>query len=187
MMSVLNLNIMYMMIDGVVYKLEVESKNIMVVLIVYLNGEFFGSGCMMFEEIFVKMGSGVDVFEFVDKELFDVFVVGGGFVGVSVVIYIVCKGICIGVVVECFGGQVFDIMSIENFISVKVMEGLKFVVSFEEYVKEYDIDVMNFQCVKCFEKKDLFEFEFENGVVLKSKIVILLIGVCWCNVNVSGE
>lgn len=103
-MSVLNLNIMYMMIDGVVYKVEVESKNIMVVLIVYLNGEFFGSGCMMFEEIFVKMGSGIDVFEFVDKELFDVFVVGGGFVGVSVVIYIVCKGIWIGVVVECFGG-----------------------------------------------------------------------------------
>lgn len=36
-----------------------------------------------------------------------------------------------------------DIMGIENFISVKKIEGFKLVVSFEEYVKEYDIDVMN--------------------------------------------
>lgn len=103
-MSVFNFGIIYIMIDGVVFKEEVESKDIMVVLIVYLNGEFFGSGCMIFEEILVKMGNGLDVLEFFDKDLYDVFVVGGGFVGVSVVIYVVCKGICIGIVVECFGG-----------------------------------------------------------------------------------
>lgn len=41
---------------------------------------------------------------FENKLVFDMLIVGGGLVGVVVVIYFVCKGIVMGVVVECFGG-----------------------------------------------------------------------------------
>ncbi|MEY8817913.1 alkyl hydroperoxide reductase subunit F [Bacillus subtilis] len=172
MMSVLNPNITHTMIDGAAYKAEVESKNIMAVPTVYLNGESFGSGRMTLEEILAKMGSGTDASEFADKEPFDVLVVGGGPAGASAAIYT---------------GQVLDTMSIENFISVKATEGPKLAASLEEHVKEYDIDVMNLQRAKRLEKKDLFELELENGAVLKSKTVILSTGARWRNVNVPGE
>ncbi|MCY7837082.1 alkyl hydroperoxide reductase subunit F [Bacillus haynesii] len=187
MMSVLNPNITHTMIDGAAYKSEVESKNIMAVPTVYLNGESFGSGRMTLEEILAKMGSGTDASELSDKDPFDVLVVGGGPAGASAAIYAARKGIRTGIVAERFGGQVLDTMSIENFISVKRTEGPKLAASLEEHVKDYDIDVMNLQRAKGLEKKDLFHLELENGAVLKSKTVILSTGARWRNVGVPGE
>jgi alkyl hydroperoxide reductase subunit F len=187
MMSVLNPNISHTMIDGAAYKSEVESKNIMAVPTVYLNGESFGSGRMTLEEILAKMGSGTDASELSDKEPFDVLVVGGGPAGASAAIYAARKGIRTGIVAERFGGQVLDTMSIENFISVKRTEGPKLAASLEEHVKDYDIDVMNLQRAKGLEKKDLFHLELENGAVLKSKTVILSTGARWRNIGVPGE
>ena len=57
-MSVLNPNITHTMIDGAAFKDEVESKNIMAVPTVYLNGEPFTSGRKTIEEILAEMGSG---------------------------------------------------------------------------------------------------------------------------------
>lgn len=59
-MSILNNGISHTMIDGAAYKEEVESKDIMAVPTVYLNGEEFGSGRMTIEEILNKLGSGPD-------------------------------------------------------------------------------------------------------------------------------
>ena len=57
LMSVLNPGITHTMIDGAAFKKEVESKNIMAVPTVYLNGESFASGRMTLDEILSKMGS----------------------------------------------------------------------------------------------------------------------------------
>ncbi len=144
-MSVLNPNITHTMIDGAAYKEEVESKNIMAVPTVYLNGEPFGNGRMTLEEILAKLGSAPDASEFADKDPFDVLVVGGGPAGASAAVYAARKGIRTGIVADRFGGQILDTASIENFISVNHTEGPKLAANLEEHVKEYNIDVMRIQ------------------------------------------
>jgi len=186
-MSVLNPGITHTMIDGAAFKEEVESKNLMAVPTVFLNGEVFGSGRMSLEEILAKMGNSEDPSELSNKEPFDVLVVGGGPSGASAAVYAARKGIRTGIVAERFGGQIMDTLGIENFISVKYTEGPKLAASLEEHVKEYDIDVMNLQRAKRLEKKDFIEVELENGAVLKSKAVILSTGARWRNVGVPGE
>ncbi|MFB5198134.1 alkyl hydroperoxide reductase subunit F [Neobacillus sp. KR4-4] len=186
-MSVLNPGISHTMIDGAAYKEEVESKDIMAVPTVFVNGESFGSGRMTLEEILAKMGSGTDAAELSDKEPFDVLVIGGGPAGASAAIYAARKGIRTGIVAERFGGQVMDTMGIENFIGTKYTEGPKLAASLEEHVKEYNVDVMNLQRAKRLEKKDFIAVELENGAILRSKSVILSTGARWRNVGVPGE
>jgi len=187
-MSVLNPNITHTMIDGAAYKEEVESKDILAVPTVYLNGEPFASGRMTIEEILDKLGQGSDAEELSNKEPFDVLVIGGGPAGASAAIYAARKGIRTGIVAERFGGQILDTLTIENFISVKETEGPKLAKALEEHVKEYPVDIMNLQRAKHLEKKgDLIEVELENGAVLKSKTVIIATGARWRNINVPGE
>lgn len=187
LMSVLNPNISHTMIDGGAFKEEVESKDIMAVPTVFLNGEPFSSGRMSLEELLAKLGSAPDASEFADKDPYDVLVVGGGPAGASAAIYAARKGIRTGIVAERFGGQVLDTMSIENFISVRQTDGPKFAASLEEHVKEYNIDVMNLQRAKRLEKKEFIELELGNGAVLKGKTVILSTGARWRNIGVPGE
>ncbi|MEJ9282323.1 alkyl hydroperoxide reductase subunit F [Ureibacillus thermosphaericus] len=187
-MSVLNPNITHTMIDGAAYKEEVESKDILAVPTVFLNGEPFASGRMTIEEILGKLGKGSDVEELSNKDPFDVLVIGGGPAGASAAIYAARKGIRTGIVGERFGGQILDTLTIENFISVKETEGPKLAKALEEHVKEYPVDIMNLQRVKHLEKNgDLIEVELENGAVLKSKTVIIATGARWRNINVPGE
>lgn len=186
LMSVLNPNITSTMIDGAAFKSEVESKEIMAVPSVYLNGEFFESGRMTIDDILAKLGTS-DISEFENKEPYEVLVVGGGPGGASAAIYAARKGIRTGIVAERFGGQVNDTLGIENFISVKYTEGPKLAASLEEHAKEYGIDIMKAQRAKRLEKKDLIEVELENGAVLKSKTVIISTGARWRNLGVPGE
>ncbi|MBU8757068.1 alkyl hydroperoxide reductase subunit F [Priestia megaterium] len=187
LMSILNPSITHTMIDGAAFKEEVESKDIMAVPSVYLNGEFLSSGRMTLEEILAKVSDGPQASDLSNKDPYDVLVVGGGPAGASAAIYAARKGIRTGIVAERFGGQVMDTMGIENFISVKYTEGPKLVASLEEHVKDYGIDVMNLQRAKRLEKKDLIELELENGAVLKSKSLIISTGARWRNVGVPGE
>lgn len=187
LMSILNPGISHTMIDGAVFKEEVESKDVMSVPSVYINGEFFGGGRMTVEEILAKLGTAPDASEFDNKEPFDVLVIGGGPSGASAAIYAARKGIRTGIVAERFGGQVNDTLGIENFISVKYTEGPQLVANIENQVKEYNIDVMKLQLAKRLEKKDLIEIELENGAVLRSKTVIVSTGARWRNVGVPGE
>jgi alkyl hydroperoxide reductase subunit F len=186
-MSILNPGISHTMIDGAVFKAEVENKNVMAVPSLYLNGEFFASGRMTLEEILSKIGKAPDVLDFTNKEPYDVLVVGGGPAGASAAIYAARKGIRTGIVAERFGGQVNDTLGIENFISLKYTEGPQLVASLEQHVKEYGIDVMNLQRVKRLEKKALLELELENGAILKSKSIIISTGAKWRNLGIPGE
>jgi len=186
MMSVLNQNISHTMIDGSVFKDEVESKDIMAVPTVYLNGEFFASGRMDIEEILNKLGS-VDISDNESYEPYDVLIIGGGPAGASAAIYAARKGIRTGIVAERIGGQVQDTLGIENMISIPYIEGPKLAAGLEENVRNNGVDIMKSKRAKRIEKKDLFEVELDNGAVLKSKTVIIATGARWRNVGVPGE
>lgn len=187
LMSILNKNVSHTMIDGAVYKDEAESKDILAVPAVYLNGEFFAGGRMDIEEILNKLGNTTDTSDFEDKDPYDVLIIGGGPAGASAAIYTARKGVRTGMVVQRLGGQVQDTLGIENMISIPYIEGPKLAAGLEENVLRYDVDIMKSKRAKRIEKKDLIEVELENGAILKSKTVILATGARWRNVGVPGE
>jgi alkyl hydroperoxide reductase subunit F len=187
LMSILNQGITHTMIDGAVYKSEVENKDIMAVPSVFLNGEFFESGRMSLEEILLKIGSVPEVSDSTNKEPYEVLIIGGGPAGASAAIYAARKGIRAGVVAERFGGQVRDTLGIENLISVGYIEGPQLAATLEEHVRRYDVDIMSAKRAISLEKKELIEITLENGTILKSKTVILSTGARWRNVGVPGE
>jgi alkyl hydroperoxide reductase subunit F len=185
-MSVLNPHISHTMVDGAVFKEEVESQNIMAVPAVMLNGEMFASGRQSVEEILAKMGSQADVSDINGKE-FDVLVIGGGPAGASAAIYATRKGIKTGLVAERFGGQVMDTMGIENLIGTPYTEGPKLVANFEEHVKHYPVEIMNLQRAKSIRRNELIEVDLESGATVKSKTVIIATGARWKNLGIPGE
>jgi len=186
-MSVLNPNITHTMIDGAAYRDEVESKDIMAVPTIYLNGEFFGSGRMTLHEILGKLDLTTDKSEYENKEPLDILVIGAGPAGASAAIYAARKGVRTGMIADRFGGQVRDTLGIENFIGVKYIEGLQLAQSLEEHIKDYNVEILYPQRVRHIEKKDLIEVELENGATIKSKTVIIATGARWRNVGVPGE
>ncbi len=185
--SVVHPEITHTMVEGSAFKEEVDSKDIMAVPSVYLNGEQFVDGRQTIESILEALGSSADISELNDKDPYDVLVVGGGPAGSSAAIYAARKGIRTGIVAERFGGQVQDTLGIENFITTTYTEGPKLVANMEEHVRDYNVDIMNSMRAKSLEKKDLFELQLENGATLKSKTVVLSTGARWRNIGVPGE
>ena len=190
LMAVLNPKISHTMIDGAIFQDRVNELKIMAVPTVIANGEAFGQGRMLLEEVLAKVDTGAaarDAARLSGKDAFDVLVVGGGPAGASAAIYAARKGIRTGVVSERFGGQVQDTMAIENFISVKETDGPKLSMALEEHVKSYEVDLMNLQRAASLKAGELIEVTLANGAVLKSKSVILATGARWREMNVPGE
>jgi alkyl hydroperoxide reductase subunit F len=140
LMAVLNPKIQHTTIDGALFQAEVETREVMSVPTVFLNGAVFGAGRMGIEEIVAKLDSGSSAREakkIAAKAPFDVLIVGGGPAGAAAAIYAARMGIRTAIVAERFGGQLLDTMSIENFISVPETEGPKMVAHLEQHVRQY--------------------------------------------------
>jgi alkyl hydroperoxide reductase subunit F len=192
-MAALNPNVRHVMIDGALNQTEVETRQIMAVPSVWLNGEPFDDGRMTLAEIIAKVDTGAssrEAAKLAEKAPFDVLVVGGGPAGAAAAIYAARKGIRTGILAERFGGQVMDTMAIENLISVPQTDGPKLGRALEEHVKEYDVDIMNLQRVEALipgTAGGLHEVRLANGAVMKSKSIILATGARWRELNVPGE
>ena len=194
LMAVLNPKVKTVVIDGALFQQEVTDREVMAVPMVYLNGQVFGSGRMLLEEIVSKLDTGAaekEAAKLSAKDAFDVLMVGGGPAGAAAAVYAARKGIRTGVVAERFGGQVNDTMAIENYISVLETDGPKFAAALEAQVRHYEVDIMNLQQVTRLvppaQEGGLVEVELANGGVLKARSVVLSTGARWRNVNVPGE
>ena len=194
LMAAVNPRIQHTMVDGAMFQDVVESRQIMAVPTVYLNGQEFGAGRMTIEEILGKLDTGAAAREaekISAQAPYDVLIVGGGPAGAAAAIYAARKGIRTGILAERFGGQVMDTVSIENFISVKETEGPKLVAQLEEHVKAYDVGIMNLQRADALtpanQPGDYAEVRTVSGATLKAKSVILATGARWRELNVPGE
>lgn len=192
-MAALNPGVSHVAIDGAMFREEVETRKVMAVPAVYLNGEPFGQGRMDLSQIMAKLDTSSiarAAEKIAAKEPFEVLVVGGGPAGAAAAIYAARKGIRTGVVAERFGGQVLDTMGIENFISVQHTEGPKLAAQLEQHVREYDVDIMNLQ--KAAElipagADGLHEVKLQSGASLKARTLILSTGARWRQMGVPGE
>jgi len=194
LMAILNPRVKTVVIDGALFQDEVNTRQVMAVPMVYLNGQVFGSGRMTVEEVVAKLDTGAaarDAAKINAKAPFDVLVVGGGPAGAAAAVYAARKGIRTGIVAERMGGQTNDTMAIENYISVLETDGPKFSAALEAQVRAYDVDIMNLQRVRqvipASELGGWVGVELENGAIVRSRSVILTTGARWRNVNVPGE
>jgi len=190
LMAVINPRIKHVMIDGGLYQEEVKARQIMAVPSIYLNGQPFGQGRMVLDEILAKLdvsGAQRDADKLNDKPVFDMLIVGGGPAASAAAIYAARKGLHTGIVADRFGGQVLDTLSIENFISVQETEGPKLVHALEQHVKSYDVDVMKLQRASALIPGELFTVQLESGASLQAKSVIIATGARWRELNVQGE
>jgi NADH-dependent peroxiredoxin subunit F len=192
-MAALNPGVSHVAIDGALFREEVETRKVMAVPAVYLNGEPFGQGRMDLSQIMAKLDTGTiarAAEKIAAKEPFEVLVVGGGPAGAAASIYAARKGIRTGVVAERFGGQVLDTMGIENFISVQHTEGPKLAAQLEQHVREYDVDIMNLQTATELipaGADGLHEVNLASGASLKARTLILSTGARWRQMGVPGE
>ncbi|MFP1795970.1 alkyl hydroperoxide reductase subunit F [Lonsdalea quercina] len=194
LMSVLNPNITHSAIDGGVFQDEIESRNVMGVPTVFLNGEHFSQGRMTLSEIVNKIDTGASakqVEQLNQRSVYDVLIIGSGPAGAASAVYSARKGIRTGLMGERFGGQILDTVDIENYISVPKTEGAKLATALKSHVDDYDVDVIDAQTatalIPAAEPGMPHQIETASGAVLKSRTVIISTGARWRNMNVPGE
>lgn len=184
--AVLNENVTHTIIDGGIFRDEVESKNIMAVPTVMLENDEFVAGRTSLSEILDKIVGQAEITLDISKP-YDVLIVGGGPAGAASAIYSARKGLRVAMVTDRIGGQVLETFSIENVIGTPYTEGPKLAAALHTHMQDYEIDIIDGYRVEKLEKNDLAVATLDNGQTISGRVAIITTGARWRNVNVPGE
>ena len=158
LMALYNQGITHEMVDGAIYKEEVERLDISAVPTVYANGELLHVGKSTLGELLAKLeekiGAGkIDTLPSAAKE-YDLVVVGGGPAGTSAAIYSARKGFNVAVVAERIGGQVNETVGIENLPSVPQTTGAELAAALKTHAQTYNITLLEQRLVEAIREED---------------------------------
>lgn len=189
-LAALNSNIETVMIDGALFQSEVESRQIMGVPSLWMNGENLHQGRITLDELLQKLDSSHQEKALAKVEAqgaLDVLVVGAGPAGAAAAVYAARKGLKTAVLASRIGGQIMDTLTIENFISVLETEGPKLAAALEAHIQKYNVPIVLGTAQKLEEKDKIFSLTLDGGKVLQTRSVILACGAQWRDLNVEGE
>ena len=190
LMSVLNPNISHVMIDGALFPEEADRRRVMSVPTVFLNDRELVTGHITLKEILALVDSdnaAREAQKISAKSPFDVVVIGGGPAASAAAIYAARKGIRTGLVTQNIGGQMLNTTTIENLISIRETEGLRFSAVLEENISAHGVDIMIPQKVMQLVPGELIEVRMESGAMIRSKTVILAPGASFRQLGIEGE
>ncbi|MDR3021236.1 MAG: alkyl hydroperoxide reductase subunit F [Clostridiales bacterium] len=185
-LSVLNDNITHTTVEGGNFADEVEQKQVLSVPTVWLNDKEWVVGRFSLHQILEKLG--VDNFEKVNSEPYDLMVIGGGPAGVAAAIYAARKGIKTGLLSQNIGGQVLDTLSIENIIGIKNTTGPQFVDNVKNHLSDYPIDmILGQQVSKLYRDGDYLKVSLSSGANLTAATAVIATGAKWRDLGIEGE
>jgi len=190
--AVLNANISSEMIDGGLFKDEIDARNIQGVPSVYLNGNPFANGKITTAQIVEKLLEHYPDLAQASKPveklpLQDATVIGAGPAGVAAAIYLARKGLAVTMVADRFGGQVEDTMGIENLIGTAKTTGPKLSTDMKQHLSDYEVTKREHVKVERIEKGDIKKVVLSSGEEIDTKTIIIATGAKWRELGIPGE
>ncbi|MDD4777446.1 MAG: alkyl hydroperoxide reductase subunit F [Fermentimonas sp.] len=192
LMTIINPNITHEMVDGSIYKEEVESLKIQAVPAVYTDGELLHVGRGEFGTLLTKLeekygSEDVSTAE-TEARKFDVIVIGGGPAGASAAIYSARKGLNVALLAETVGGQVKETLGVENLISVPKTTGENLTADLRKHMEEYPISILEHRLVENVELDGSEKvINVKGGERFATDALIIATGANWKKLNVPGE